>query len=133
MLSFVQLLEELSSESVRLAPDEVARLRQLFGDKPLQMGHLDADGSIPVPLDCLLEAIQAIGLQHLGDTVHLMRGPDVAALLGSTESLIDQVSAARSRKLARLVEAYQNEPDNAIARRQWKNIEHLIFGVDLPA
>jgi hypothetical protein len=39
-LSFVQLLEELTQEEITLPPDEVRRMRERFGDKTLQMGHL---------------------------------------------------------------------------------------------
>jgi hypothetical protein len=45
MLPFVQFLEELSTDHVALRPAEVRRMRARFGDKSLQMGHLEDDGS----------------------------------------------------------------------------------------
>jgi hypothetical protein len=45
-LGFVELLEELAQEEVTLTPAEVRRMRERFGEKALQMGHLREDGSM---------------------------------------------------------------------------------------
>ncbi len=54
MLTFVQFLEELSQEEIRLTADEVLRMRERFGDETLQMGHLGEDGTMLVPVDCII-------------------------------------------------------------------------------
>jgi len=49
MLAFVQFLEELATDHVTLTPAEVQRMRDRFGDKTLQMGHFEDDGSLSIP------------------------------------------------------------------------------------
>src|ERR1019366_7180383 len=65
MLAFVQFLEELSTDHVTLSPAEVQRMRGRFGDKTLQMGHLEEDGSMSIPVDSIFDAIQSLGSQKL--------------------------------------------------------------------
>jgi hypothetical protein len=45
MLTFTQLLEELAQKEITLYAAEVQRMKDRFGDKTLQMGHLQEDGS----------------------------------------------------------------------------------------
>jgi len=56
-LSFVEFLEELAQQEIGLASGEVRRMRERFGEKTLQMGHLQADGSMSIPVDCILESV----------------------------------------------------------------------------
>src|ERR1035437_8240659 len=56
MLTFKQLLNELAREDVTISPMDVEEMRTRFGDKVLQMGHLNEDGSMDVPVDCIVEA-----------------------------------------------------------------------------
>src|SRR5450432_3313930 len=60
MLAFLQFLEELSTDHVTLTRDEVQRMRDRFGDKTLQMGHLEEDGSLSIPVDSIVEAVQSL-------------------------------------------------------------------------
>jgi hypothetical protein len=41
-----------------------------------------------------------------------------------------RVAEYRRRKLARLIDQFQSNPSSSGARKQWKEIEKLIFGVD---
>ena len=68
MLTFVQFLEELSKEEIGLSPSEVLQMRQCFGDKTLQMGHLREDGSMRVPVDCIIEAVRSLDSRNLSRT-----------------------------------------------------------------
>ena len=119
-LSFVQLLEELAQEEITLAPAEVQRLRERFGEETLQMGHLREDGSMSVPVDCIVESVQSLA------------GRKQSEALESVEILVDRVVEVRQRKLARMVGAFQSEPDDANAHLRWKEIEKTIFGVKFP-
>jgi len=65
MLTFIQFLEELSKDYVMLNPAEVQRMRDLFGDKTLQMGHLEEDGSLSIPVDSIVDAVQSLGSRKL--------------------------------------------------------------------
>jgi hypothetical protein len=131
-LSFVEFLEELAQQEIALAPGEVRRMRESFGDKTLQMGHLQADGSMSIPVDCILESVQSLGSQKLSEAVEALKGGQMASMLESVEALVDRVGDARKRKLARIVAEFQTEPDRANAHAQWKDIEKTIFGVDFP-
>ena len=53
-------------------------------------------------------------------------------MLESAETLVERVAEVEKRKLERMVERFQSEPDDAKAHRQWKEIEKMVFGVDLP-
>src|SRR4051794_22830737 len=67
MLSFVQFLEELSKGHITLSPAEVQSMRDRFGDKTLQMGHLDEDGTMSIPVDSIVEAVQSLGSRKLNE------------------------------------------------------------------
>jgi len=47
----------------------------------------------------------------------------------STSRLKKSSSRLRGDELKRAVKKLQNEPDDKIARQQWKRIEQSIFGV----
>ena len=51
MLTFKQFVAELAREDVTLSPAEVQELTKRFGKKVLQMGHVEEDGSMLVPVD----------------------------------------------------------------------------------
>jgi hypothetical protein len=42
------------------------------------------------------------------------------------------VGEERRKRLERMVEEFQSEPDDAKARRQWKEIEKIVFGARCP-
>ncbi len=44
----------------------------------------------------------------------------------------ERVVECQKRKLERMIEKFQSEPDDTKAHRQWKAIEKRIFGVDYP-
>ena len=130
MLTFIQFLEELSKDHVTISPAEVQRMRDRFGDKTLQMGHLEEDGSLSIPVDSVFEAVQSVGGQKLTEAVENLKSEQMVAMLESAETLVERVAEAEQRKLRRMVENFQIEPDNARAHQQWKQIEKMIFGVD---
>ena len=132
MLTFIQFLEELSKDSVALSPAEVERMRNRFGDKVLQMGHLDEDGSMSISVGSIVEAVQALGGQKLNEAVENLKSEEMVSMLESAEMLVERVAEVEKRKLARMVERFQSEPDDAKAHRQWKQIEKMVFGVDYP-
>ncbi len=132
MLSFIQLLEELSKDHITLSPPEVQRLRHRFGDKALQMGHLDEDGGMSIPVDSIVQAVQSLGSQRLSEAVESLKSEQIASIPTSAEALVQRVAEIEKRKLGRMVEELQSEPDDAKAHRQWKQIERMIFGVDYP-
>lgn len=126
-LSFVQLLEELTQEEITLSPDEVRRMRERFGEKTLQMGNLREDGSMSVPVDCIVESVQSLAGRK-SEPAQAHKGEHMASMLESVETLVERVGEARKRKLARMVEAFQSDPDPANAHNRWKEIENTIFG-----
>jgi len=130
MSLFVHLLEELAEGEATLTAGEVRRLRNRIGDKTLQMGHLQEDGSMSIPIDCVIEAVQSMGSRSLNEAVASLKNPEAEAMFESAEKLVDCVSEARRRRLAQLVDDYQAEPDDTRARAQWKEIEKMTFGVD---
>jgi hypothetical protein len=132
MLTFIQFLEELSKDHVTLTPEEARRMRDRFGDKVLQMGHLQEDGSLSVPVDSIMEAVQSVGSQKLNEAVESLKSEEMVAILESAETLVERVAEAQKRKLEQLVEKFQSEPNAVKAHQQWKQIEKMIFGVDYP-
>ena len=132
VLNFIQLLEELSQDHLSLSPAEVQRMRDRFGDKILQMGHLEDDGSLSIPLDAIVEAVQSLGNQKLNEAVANLKSEDMVAMFESAETLVERVAEAQKRKLEQMIERFQSEPDAAKAHEQWKHIEKMIFGVDYP-
>jgi acetolactate synthase regulatory subunit len=132
MLTFVEFLEELSQDHVTLSPAEMLRMTERFGSKVLQMGHLQEDGSLNIPVDCIVEATQSLGSQTLTEAVETLKNSPVISTLQSAEALVDRVGDAQKRKLQRLVEEFQAEPNAVAAHRHWKQIEKAIFGVEYP-
>ncbi len=113
MLSFAQFVKELVKDEITISSAEVRGMRQRFGDKTLQMGHLQEDGSIMVPTDCVLGAARSRG-----------------ATTESCEALVERVGEARKRRLERMVDEFQAETDAVRGRQLWKQIERTIFGAD---
>ncbi|SPF36374.1 hypothetical protein SBA4_1870024 [Candidatus Sulfopaludibacter sp. SbA4] len=132
MLSFIQFLEELSKDYITLSPAEVQRMRDRFGDKTLQMGHLDGDGSMSVPVNAIVEAVRSLGSRKLIEAVDSLKSEEMVSMLESAEALVERVGEVQKRKLEQLVEKLQSEPDEAKAHQEWKQIEKMIFGVDYP-
>ena len=130
MLTFIQLLEELSKEDIVLAAPEVARMRERFGDKTLQMGHLREDGGMQVPVDCIFEAVHSLDNRELSHAIESLKSDQMVSMLQSVDTLVEHVSAARKRKLERLVEAFQSERDDDNAHQRWAEIEKVVFGVE---
>jgi len=126
------LFEELAQGEITLAPAEVRRMLERFGEKTLQMGHLREDGSMSVPFDCIAEAIQSLGGRKMSESMEAQRGQQMASMLESVDALVERVVEARKRKLERMVEEFQSEPSDANAPNRWKEIEKTIFGVKFP-
>ena len=132
MLTFIELLEELSNDHVTLNPAEVRRMRDRFGDKALQMGNLEEDGSLSIPVDSMVEAVQSIGSKKLNEAVEKQKSEEMLAMFESAETLVERVAEAQKRKLEQMVAQLQSEPDSAKSHQRWKQIEKLVFGVDYP-
>ena len=130
MSTFTEFLEELAQKEIRLSAAEVQRMRDRFGDKTLQMGHLQEDGSMSIPLECVIEAVQSIGRRTLTEAVASLKNERMVSMLESAESLVESVGKARERRLRTMIGKFQGEPDNITAHRQWKQIEKEVFGVD---
>jgi hypothetical protein len=60
MLTFKQFVNGLAREDVTLSALEVDEMKRRFGDKALRMGDLQADGSMLVSVDCILEAARSL-------------------------------------------------------------------------
>jgi len=54
-------------------------------------------------------------------------------MLESLDSLVERAADARKRKLSKLIDEFQATSDEAAAKKQWKEIEKMIFGVDFDA
>ncbi|MFN0165964.1 MAG: hypothetical protein ACKV22_05980 [Bryobacteraceae bacterium] len=129
MLTFKQFVSELATEDVLLSAAEVHRMTERFGKKVLQLGHLQDDGSILVPVDCILTAAHSLGSRRLMDAAEALQSETMVSMLQSVEVLVERVAEARKRRLAEMVQEFQSEPDEAKAHQQWKDIEHMVFGV----
>jgi hypothetical protein len=97
------------------------------------MGNLQQDGSLLVPVDCILEAVQSLDNHALIDAIKGLRCEDFAPMLESVDSLVERVAEARKRNLSKLIEEFQSTPDDRKAHEQWRQIEKVIFGVDFNA
>ena len=133
MLTFVELLEELAQREITLSPAEVRLMLTRYGKKTVQMGSLQEDGSLVVPLDCIIEAVRSLGNQKLTEAVKALRSEQFVPMLESVESLVERIAEARRRKLSEWIDQFQSTPDDAKADKQWEEIEKMIFGVDLDA
>jgi hypothetical protein len=132
MLTFIQFLEEISKKDLTVPPADVERMRQRFGDKVLKMGHLQEDGSMLVPVDCVMEAAQSFESRTLTEAAETLKSGEIVNMLQSGEALVERVAEARERKLRELIRKFQSESKEADANRQWKQIEKMVFGVDYP-
>jgi hypothetical protein len=128
----MQFLEDLSMDYVTLSPTEVARMRNRFGDKVLQMGHLDEHGSISISVESIVDAAQSLGSHQLNEAVETLKSEEMVSMLESAERLLERVADVEKRKLERVVDRFQSEPNDGKAHRQWKEIEKMVFGVDYP-
>jgi hypothetical protein len=132
MLAFVQFLEELSTDYVTITPAEVRRMTGRFGEKILQMGRLEDDGSMSIPVDSIVEAVQSLGSQRLNEALENLKSDQMMSMLESAEALVERIADVQRRKLGQMVDDFQREPNGAKAHRQWKEIEKTVFGVEYP-
>jgi hypothetical protein len=130
MLTFKQFLNELAREDATISPMEVEEMRQRFGDKVLQMGHRNEDGSMDVPVDCIVEAARSLEAHTLTEAAEIINNEQMVSMLQSGEALVERVGEARERKLRQMIRSFQNEGDTSTSHRQWKQIEKEVFGVE---
>ena len=132
MLGFKQLVTELSADDAVLTAIEVQEMIERFGDRVRQMGHVQQDGSMSVPVECILEAAQSLGsrLTEAAETINVPGG--MVQVLESAEILIERICQARERKLREMIRHFQDEPNAAESQHQWKQIEKEVFGVEYP-
>ena len=130
MLTFSQFIEGIARKDLTIPRADVERMRERFGDKVLKMGHLQEDGAMLVPVDCVLEAARSLGPQTLTEAAEILKSGQMASMLQAGEALVERVGEARERKLRELVREFQAESDETEAHSQWKQIEKLVFGVD---
>src|SRR6266568_2735558 len=116
MLTFVQLLEELAKQDVSLSPSEVQRMIERYGNKTLQMGTLNEDGSLSVPIECIVEAAQSLGNQTLSDAVEGLRSEQFMPMLESVGSLVERVNEAKKRRIVDLTRAVRDAPSETEAK-----------------
>jgi len=93
------------------------------------MGNLQEDGSLRVPVDCIVDAVHSLGSQAIVEAVQGIRSEHVVPILESIESLVERVADARKQELSRLIDKFQETPDESKAKGQWSEIEKMIFGV----
>jgi copper homeostasis protein CutC len=60
MLTFKQSVAELAQEDVLISRDDIEAMNRRFGEKVLPMGHVNEDGSMNVPVDCIVEASRGL-------------------------------------------------------------------------
>jgi hypothetical protein len=132
MLTFIQFIEEIAQKDLVIPPADIERMRERFGDKVLKMGHLQDDGSMLVPVDCVIEAAQSLGTQTLTEAAENLKSDEMVNMLQSGEVLVERVGEARERKLRVLIGKFQSESNDNAAHQQWKQIEKMVFGVDYP-
>ena len=130
MLTFKQFVTELAREDVLISPSEIEEMTHRFGDKVLQMGNLNEDGSMKVPVDCIVEAARSLEAQTLTEAAGIINNDQIVSMLQSGELLVEGVVEARERKLRRMIQSFQNEGDTGRSHRQWKQIEREVFGVE---
>lgn len=130
MLTFKQFVTELAREDITLSAMEIKEMKRRFGDKVLQMGHLQQDGSMLIPVDCIIEAARTLGSHTLTEAVEIINDEQMLSMLQSGERLVEQVGEARDQKLRQMIRKFQNQPDNNKSHQQWKQIEKEVFGVE---
>ena len=122
----------MSTDHVTLSPAEVRRMKVRYGDKTLQMGHLEEDGCMSIPVDSVVEAVQSLGSQRPIEALENLKSEQMISMLESAEALVERIAEAHRRKLGQMIDEFQREPDGARAHRQWKEIEKTVFGVEYP-
>jgi hypothetical protein len=126
MLSFKQFVTELAREDVIISPTEIEEMRHRFGDKVLQMGHLNQDHSTNVPIDCIVEAARSLEPHALTEAAEIINNGQLVSMLHAGETLVERIAGTSDEKLRRMIRSVQNNGDD----RQWKQIKKEIFGVD---
>ncbi len=129
MLTFKQFINELAREDVTISSTDVEEMRKRFGDKVLQMGHLNKDGSMNVSVDCIIEAARSLKADALTEAAEIINNEHMVSMLQSGESLVERVGEANERKLRQMIRNFQ-ESDSSKSHRQWKQIEKEVFGVE---
>ena len=129
MLTFKQFINELASEEVTISSIDVEGMRKRFGDKVLQMGHLNQDGSMNIPVDCIVEATRSLEAHTLTEAAEIINNEHMVSMLQSVESLVERVGEAKERKLRQMIRNFR-ESDPGTSHRQWNQIEKEVFGVD---
>ena len=130
MLTFKQFVTELAREDIVISPSEFEEMKHRFGAKVLQMGHLNEDGSMNVPVDCIVEAARSLETRTLTEAAEIINNEHVVSMLQSGESLVERVGEARERKLRQTIRNFQEEGDTSKSHRQWKQIEKEVFNVE---
>lgn len=130
MLTFKQFVAELAREDVIISRDEIEAMKQRFGEKVLLMGHVNEDGSMNVPVDCIVEASRRLEARTLSEAADIINNDHIVSMLQSVESLVERVGEARERKLRKMIRTFQNEDDTGKSDHQWRQIEKEVFGVD---
>jgi hypothetical protein len=130
MLTFKQFVTELAREDIVISPSEIEEMKLRFGAKVLQMGHLNEDGSMNVPVDCIVEAARSLETRTLTEAAEIINNEHVVSMLQSGESLVERVGEARERKLRQMIRNFQEEGDTSKSHSQWKQIEKEVFGVE---
>jgi predicted CoA-binding protein len=131
MLTLSQFIEEVAQKDLTVPPADVERMRERLGDdKVTKMGHLQEDGSMLVPVDCVLDVVQSLGPQALTEAAEILKSDEMVNMLQSGETLVELVGKARERRLRELIRKFQSESNETDARRQWRQIEKTVFGVD---
>ncbi|MBV9938452.1 MAG: hypothetical protein JO150_08115 [Acidobacteriaceae bacterium] len=129
-LTFKQFVTELAREDVTLSAADLREMTARFGRKVLQMGHLEQDGSMLVPVECIVEAARSLGSRMLTEAVESINNEQMVSVLQSGEALVERVIEARERKLREMIQDFQEEPDITKSNGQWKQIEKEVFGVE---
>ena len=62
-------------------------MRQQFGDKVLKMGNLQEDGSMLVPIDCVLEAAESLASQTLTEAAEILKSDEIVGLFAPARLL----------------------------------------------
>ncbi len=94
-------------------------------------GTLNEDGSLIVPVECIVEAVQSLGNKTLIDALEGLRTQQFLPMLESVESLVERVSEAKKRKIVNLTRAVQDAPSESEAEAHWQKLQHLMFGIRL--
>ena len=94
MVTFKQFVSELASEDVIVSPADVHEMTKRFGNKVLQMGHVQEDGSMLVPVQCIVEAARSLEGQALTEAAEIINNDQIVSMLRSGETLVERVVEA---------------------------------------